>query len=322
MKSTATLFAGALALATAVLPALAQAQIVIKFSHVVAENTPKGQAALKFKELAEKKLPGKVQVQVFPQLTALRRRQGTGGAAARRRAVHRAVAFQVRPLHEEAPGVRLAVPVRRRRGGRSLSVGPAGQGAARVDEGPRPARPGVLAQRHEAALEPTRTSCSGRTTSRASSSASRPRTCSRRSSRRSAPTRRRWRSARSTRRCRPASSTGRRTPGRTSTRRSSTKCRRRSPRPTTAYIDYMVVTNAKWWDGLPADVRTGLVEAMAEATRVGQQRSPMTSTRATQAHRRRRQGEDHRADARTTSPLGARRWSRCGRSSKATSAAT
>ena len=46
--------------------ALAQQPIVIKFSHVVAENTPKGQGALKFKELAEKKLPGKVQVQVFP----------------------------------------------------------------------------------------------------------------------------------------------------------------------------------------------------------------------------------------------------------------
>ncbi len=42
------------------------APMVIKFSHVVADSTPKGQAALKFKELAEKKLPGKVQVQVFP----------------------------------------------------------------------------------------------------------------------------------------------------------------------------------------------------------------------------------------------------------------
>jgi C4-dicarboxylate-binding protein DctP len=42
------------------------APIVIKVSHVVAENTPKGQAAVKFKELAEKKLPGKVEVQVFP----------------------------------------------------------------------------------------------------------------------------------------------------------------------------------------------------------------------------------------------------------------
>ena len=45
--------------------ASAQTPIVIKLSHVVAENTPKGQASLKFKELAEKKLPGKVQVQVF-----------------------------------------------------------------------------------------------------------------------------------------------------------------------------------------------------------------------------------------------------------------
>jgi C4-dicarboxylate-binding protein DctP len=42
------------------------APLVVKLSHVVAENTPKGQAALKFKELAEKKLPGKVEVQVFP----------------------------------------------------------------------------------------------------------------------------------------------------------------------------------------------------------------------------------------------------------------
>jgi len=42
------------------------APLVIKYSHVVADVTPKGQAALKFKELAEKKLPGKVEIQVFP----------------------------------------------------------------------------------------------------------------------------------------------------------------------------------------------------------------------------------------------------------------
>lgn len=41
-------------------------KIVIKFSHVVAENTPKGQAAEMFKELAEKYTNGKVEVQVFP----------------------------------------------------------------------------------------------------------------------------------------------------------------------------------------------------------------------------------------------------------------
>ncbi|MDA0230753.1 MAG: TRAP transporter substrate-binding protein [Proteobacteria bacterium] len=40
--------------------------IIIKFSHVVTENTPKGQGALKFKELAESRLAGRVEVQIFP----------------------------------------------------------------------------------------------------------------------------------------------------------------------------------------------------------------------------------------------------------------
>jgi C4-dicarboxylate-binding protein DctP len=40
--------------------------IVVKFSHVVAENTPKGQGALLFKKLAEERLPGKVSVEVYP----------------------------------------------------------------------------------------------------------------------------------------------------------------------------------------------------------------------------------------------------------------
>ena len=67
MKSFARVVRGAaLCLGFAFASGGAQAQMVIKFSHVVADNTPKGQAALKFKELAEKKLPGKVQVQVFP----------------------------------------------------------------------------------------------------------------------------------------------------------------------------------------------------------------------------------------------------------------
>ncbi len=60
-----------LAVATAALalaPAIAQAQspIVIKFSHVVANDTPKGKGALKFKELAEKYTDGKVKIEVYP----------------------------------------------------------------------------------------------------------------------------------------------------------------------------------------------------------------------------------------------------------------
>src|SRR3984893_2696506 len=50
-------------------PASAQSPIVIKFSHVVASNTPKGKAADKFKELAEKYTDGKVKVEVYPNST-------------------------------------------------------------------------------------------------------------------------------------------------------------------------------------------------------------------------------------------------------------
>ena len=40
--------------------------IVIKFSHVVAEHTPKGQGAVLFKQLAEERLGDKVKVEVYP----------------------------------------------------------------------------------------------------------------------------------------------------------------------------------------------------------------------------------------------------------------
>jgi C4-dicarboxylate-binding protein DctP len=50
-------------------PASAQAPIVIKFSHVVATDTPKGAAAEKFKELAEKYTDGKVKVEIYPNST-------------------------------------------------------------------------------------------------------------------------------------------------------------------------------------------------------------------------------------------------------------
>src|SRR5215472_8663713 len=43
--------------------------IVIKFSHVVASDTPKGKAADKFKELAEQYTGGKVKVEVYPNST-------------------------------------------------------------------------------------------------------------------------------------------------------------------------------------------------------------------------------------------------------------
>src|SRR5215203_1068684 len=60
------LAAASIAALTLVGPAAAQSPIVIKFSHVVATNTPKGLAAEKFKELAEKYTGGRVKVEVYP----------------------------------------------------------------------------------------------------------------------------------------------------------------------------------------------------------------------------------------------------------------
>src|SRR3954467_15044847 len=65
MRKTAMILGAALSLALAA-PALAQSPIVIKFSHVVAPNTPKGKGSLKFQELAEKYTNGKVKVEVYP----------------------------------------------------------------------------------------------------------------------------------------------------------------------------------------------------------------------------------------------------------------
>ena len=50
-------------------PAMAQTPIVIKFSHVVANDTPKGEAAERFKELVEKNLKGRVKVELYPNST-------------------------------------------------------------------------------------------------------------------------------------------------------------------------------------------------------------------------------------------------------------
>jgi C4-dicarboxylate-binding protein DctP len=50
-------------------PAAAQQPIVIKFSHVAAPDTPKGQAANEFKRLAEERTQGRVRVEVYPNST-------------------------------------------------------------------------------------------------------------------------------------------------------------------------------------------------------------------------------------------------------------
>ena len=63
IRAAACAFALAFGLAAG---ARAQEPIVIKFSHVVATGTPKGQAAERFKALAERLTGGRVKVEVYP----------------------------------------------------------------------------------------------------------------------------------------------------------------------------------------------------------------------------------------------------------------
>jgi C4-dicarboxylate-binding protein DctP len=65
MKRLAIALAAMLAVALG-RPALADEPIIIKFSHVVAPDAPKGKAAVVFKELVEKYTNGKVKVEIYP----------------------------------------------------------------------------------------------------------------------------------------------------------------------------------------------------------------------------------------------------------------
>jgi C4-dicarboxylate-binding protein DctP len=69
MRFLAPALAVAFACALSVGTAVAQSPIIIKFSHVVANDTPKGKGSLKFKELAEKYTDGKVKIEVYANST-------------------------------------------------------------------------------------------------------------------------------------------------------------------------------------------------------------------------------------------------------------
>ena len=87
-----------LAAALSVGPACAQQTITIKFSHVVAENTPKGKGALKFKELAEQKTGGRVKVDVYPNSSLYKDREEME-------------ALQIGSVHMLAPSVSKFAPL-------------------------------------------------------------------------------------------------------------------------------------------------------------------------------------------------------------------
>jgi C4-dicarboxylate-binding protein DctP len=68
-RRTVLTAAGAAAAATVGAGVFAQQPILVKFSHVVTNDTPKGKGALRFQELAQKYTNGKVKVEVYPNST-------------------------------------------------------------------------------------------------------------------------------------------------------------------------------------------------------------------------------------------------------------
>src|SRR6186713_1625808 len=60
-----SMFAAVAAIAV-IAPVAAQQPIVIKFSHVVAVDTPKGKGAERFKQLAEERTKGRVKIEIYP----------------------------------------------------------------------------------------------------------------------------------------------------------------------------------------------------------------------------------------------------------------
>ncbi len=66
MKIVSALCRALLCLSITASAAASADPIIIKFSHVVAPDTPKGRAAEKFKQLAEEKTRGRVKVEIYP----------------------------------------------------------------------------------------------------------------------------------------------------------------------------------------------------------------------------------------------------------------
>ncbi|WP_050462142.1 TRAP transporter substrate-binding protein [Herbaspirillum autotrophicum] len=65
-KLVAVVSSALFAIGLQALPVRAQQPIIIKFSHVVANNTPKGKGAERFKQLAEERTKGRVKVELYP----------------------------------------------------------------------------------------------------------------------------------------------------------------------------------------------------------------------------------------------------------------
>lgn len=244
------------------------APVVVRFSHVMADDSPKGHAALKFKERAEKKLASRVEVQVFPNSSLFAAGKEIEALLAGEVQI---IAPPLGTLERDAKRLRLFdLPFLFRDGaalerfertkeGRALldAIGPRGiKGLAYWHEGMK-----QISSARDALLRPE--DLKGLRFRIASSAVLEAQFRAVGANPLKIPAGEVYK----------ALQTGV-VDGQESTWSNIYSQKFYEVQKTIAetnhgVIDYMVLTNARWWNGLPPDVRKGLREAMEEATRYG-----------------------------------------------------
>ena len=245
---------------------MAQSPIIIKFSHVVANDTPKGKGALKFKELAEKYTNGKVKIEVYPNSTLYKDKEEIE-------------ALQLGSVQMLAPSTAKFAPLGAKEF-EALDLPWLFKDDATYDKAMKGEVGKWLFQKLEAK------GISGLAywdNGFHMASANRPllnpadfqglkirisgsKIADQLFPRCSARSRRSWRSRRCIRRCRPAWSMAARTRASNYTTQKFDEVQKDITVSYHAHLQYAVIVNSKFWKGLPADIRGQLDKAMAEAT--------------------------------------------------------
>ena len=289
------LAAAAAAIFIAPVAATAQAPIVIKFSHVVAPNTPKGKGADKFKELAEKYTNGKVKVEVYPNSTLYKDKEELEALQLGAVQMLAPSNSQVRPARRQGiRGVRPAVSCfrTRRRCARSPTARSARSCSSSSSQGHH--RPRLLGQRlqgderqqaaaHAGGLQGPEDAHpvlegAGSADARARRD---PAGDGVLGSLSGAADRRRRRQEN--------------TPSNVYTQKMH-EVQKYTTLTNHGYIGYAVIVNKKFWDGLPADIRAQLEKAMKEATVYSNDIAAEGKRRSAGRDEEVRQDRDHHSD--------------------------
>ncbi len=288
--------------------------IVIKFSHVVAENTPKGQGALLFKKLVEQRLGGRVEVDVYPNSSLFgdgKEMEALLLGDVQMLAPSLAKFEQYTASRSRSSTCRFSSTISRRS---TASSAARRGGLADQHGGQGHYRPGLLAQRDEAAvrqrplLEPEdarglkfRVQASAVLDEQFRPA---PRVA------------RKMSFAEVYQGLQTGVVNGTENTWSNYESQKVNEVQKFFTESNHGAIDYMVITNAKFWNGLPAEVREAPWSGHGRGHRGGEPSRPSAQPRRPPAHPRQWHQRDHHPEPATARPTGVRRCSRYGRSSR------